>query len=79
VSFSTQHHSSRTIQEIFLRVGYTAAETDDFDPIRRLPVMNQDDELVGILSLGDLAVDTDNDRQSAEALEEISKPSRPDR
>lgn len=27
-----QHHSSRTIQELFLRMGYNAAETDDFDP-----------------------------------------------
>lgn len=27
-----QHHSSRTIQELFLRMGYTASETDDFDP-----------------------------------------------
>ncbi|MBX2997969.1 MAG: hypothetical protein KF893_05615 [Caldilineaceae bacterium] len=27
-----QHHSSRTIQELFLRLGYNAAETDDFDP-----------------------------------------------
>jgi hypothetical protein len=27
-----QHHSSRTIQELFLRAGYAAAETDDFDP-----------------------------------------------
>jgi hypothetical protein len=28
-----QHHSSRTIGELFLRIGYIAAETDDFDPI----------------------------------------------
>ncbi len=28
-----QHHSSRTIEELFSRVGYTARETDDFDPI----------------------------------------------
>lgn len=27
-----QHHSSRTIEELFARVGYTARETDDFDP-----------------------------------------------
>jgi CBS-domain-containing membrane protein len=47
--------------------------------IRRLPVVNQDNDLVGILSLGDLAVDTNNDRKSGETLEEISKPSRPER
>ena len=28
-----QHHSSRTIEELFDRVGYVARETDDFDPI----------------------------------------------
>ncbi|MEZ4859957.1 MAG: hypothetical protein R3C14_01550 [Caldilineaceae bacterium] len=27
-----QHHSSRTIEELFDRIGYTARETDDFDP-----------------------------------------------
>lgn len=28
-----QHHSSRTIEELFAFVGYEARETDDFDPI----------------------------------------------
>lgn len=28
-----QHHSSRTIEELFDRVGFEARETDDFDPI----------------------------------------------
>lgn len=28
-----QHHSSRTIEELFDRVGYEARETDDFDPL----------------------------------------------
>jgi hypothetical protein len=27
-----QHHSSRTIEELFDRIGYKARETDDFDP-----------------------------------------------
>ena len=45
--------------------------------IRRLPVLNRARELVGIVSLGDLAV-----RQSGHidgALREISSPSEPDR
>jgi CBS domain-containing protein len=45
--------------------------------IRRLPVLNQARELVGIVSLGDLAV-----RQNAHidgALRDISSPSEPDR
>lgn len=28
-----QHHSSRTIEELFDRIGFVARETDDFDPI----------------------------------------------
>ncbi|MYA78223.1 MAG: hypothetical protein F4Y17_11895 [Gemmatimonadetes bacterium] len=28
-----QHHSSRTIENLFGEVGYDARETDDFDPI----------------------------------------------
>ena len=28
-----QHHSSRTIENLFAEVGYDARETDDFDPI----------------------------------------------
>ena len=27
-----QHHSSRTVEELFRRIGYRASETDDFDP-----------------------------------------------
>ena len=27
-----QHHSSRTIEELFARIGYVASETPDFDP-----------------------------------------------
>lgn len=43
--------------------------------IRRLPVINRDKRLVGIVSLGDLAVDGPSGA-AAEALQEISKPSR---
>jgi CBS domain-containing protein len=43
--------------------------------VRRLPVLNQEHRLVGILSLGDVAVDEGNPRVSAETLKEISRPS----
>lgn len=47
--------------------------------IRRLPVLNRERELVGIVSLGDLAVHgEDRDRTNA-AFEEVSQPSRPHR
>lgn len=46
--------------------------------IRRLPVINQSKRLVGFVSLGDLATKADSDN-SADALEKVSTPSRPDR
>ncbi len=43
--------------------------------IRRLPVVNGD-ELVGIVALGDLAVNEKSDSQAKKALSEISEPTR---
>jgi CBS domain-containing protein len=43
--------------------------------VRRLPVLNRDRQLVGILALGDIAT-TGNDRLSGDALERISEPTR---
>lgn len=42
--------------------------------IRRLPILDRNHRLVGILSLGDLAVLGHNDRMAGEALEQISQP-----
>jgi CBS domain-containing protein len=47
--------------------------------VRRLAVLNDDNRLVGILSLGDLAVKAANDRLSGEALERVSEPAMPTR
>jgi CBS domain-containing protein len=46
--------------------------------IRRLVVLDRNKRLVGILSLGDIAEDTD-DELSAEVLERVSEPSEPAR
>jgi CBS domain-containing protein len=43
--------------------------------VRRLPVVNRDKRLVGIVALGDFAVDSSEMRPTAQALTEISKPS----
>ena len=42
--------------------------------IRRLPIVNRDKRLVGIVALGDFAVDSSDIKPAAEALAEISKP-----
>lgn len=44
--------------------------------VRRLPVVDQNCCLLGIVSLGDLAVDVGEEAMIAEALEEISAPTR---
>jgi CBS domain-containing protein len=43
--------------------------------VRRLPVLNAERRLVGILALGDVAADEVDVRVSSEALREISRPS----
>ena len=43
--------------------------------VRRLPVVNHDKRLVGIVALGDFAVDSSEIKPTAEALAKISEPS----
>ncbi|HXF62459.1 MAG TPA: CBS domain-containing protein [Caldilineaceae bacterium] len=47
--------------------------------IRRLPILNRDHQLVGIVSLGDLAVESGDEELSGEVLEEVSEPAKPKR
>ena len=47
--------------------------------IRRLVVLNRDKRLVGIVSLGDLAVDTGDEELAGATLEAISEPAEPRR
>jgi len=53
-----------------------AAEIMAREQIRRLPVVDGN-TLVGIVSIGDVAVDARKDSLTGEALEQISEPSRP--
>ena len=46
--------------------------------IRRLPVLNHENQMVGIVSLGDLAAKTDETTTMGEALGKISEPARPE-
>lgn len=43
--------------------------------IRRIPVINESKELVGIISMADVALETEDELEIAEALEEISSGS----
>jgi CBS domain-containing protein len=56
-----------------------AAKVMEDKQIRRLPIVNRDKMLVGIVSLGDLAVDGGKRKLAGGALTEISRPSKPER
>jgi CBS-domain-containing membrane protein len=43
--------------------------------VRRIPIVDQDRTLRGIISMADVALETNDDRELAEALEEISSGS----
>ncbi len=55
-----------------------AARLMEEHQIRRLPVLGRDKELVGIVSLGDIAITTGDDRLTGETLERISEPAKPE-
>jgi CBS domain-containing protein len=50
-----------------------AAELMGEHQIRRLPVVDEDERLVGILSIGDIAVKEGRDARTGETLENISE------
>jgi CBS domain-containing protein len=54
-----------------------AANLMEENQVRRLVVLNRDKRLVGIVSLGDLAVKNADDQLSGEALERVSQPAAP--
>jgi CBS domain-containing protein len=59
-----------------------AATVMEAHQIRRLPILNREKRLVGVLSLGDLAVRTEGTEDqdlSDEALKNISEPAEPNR
>ena len=47
--------------------------------IRRIPVMDKQNRLIGMVSLGDLATKTAADEEVQQTLEDISEPSEPNR
>ncbi|MGH7767265.1 MAG: CBS domain-containing protein [Candidatus Binatia bacterium] len=47
--------------------------------IRRLPIVDKEKRLVGVISLGDVAVRTGDPELAGEAVTEVSKPAKPRR
>ncbi|HEV8717865.1 MAG TPA: CBS domain-containing protein [Candidatus Binatia bacterium] len=56
-----------------------AAHLMEQHQIRRLPIVNHNKWLVGIVSLGDLAVGTGDQKLAGEVLEQVSEPATPHR
>ena len=56
-----------------------AANKMEQHQIRRLIVLNRDKRLVGIVSLGDVAVDTGDERLAGEVTEKVSESAEPKR
>lgn len=56
-----------------------AARMMEEKQVRRLVVLNRDKRMVGIVSLGDLVVETGNENLAGSALGGISEPNRPNR
>jgi CBS domain-containing protein len=56
-----------------------AAEVMKEHQVRRLPVLDQTGKLVGVVSLGDLALGTRDTASVGETLQEVSLPGRPNR
>ena len=54
-----------------------AAKKMEEKKVRRLPVLNREKRLVGIVSLGDLAVRTGKEKLAGEVLERVSEPGHP--
>ena len=54
-----------------------AAELMRDNQVRRLPVLDHDKRMVGIVALGDLAVENGSEQLAGHALEGISAPSSP--
>ena len=56
-----------------------AARIMELHQIRRLVVLDENQRLVGIVSLGDLAVQTSDEQLVGETLQQISEPAEADR
>jgi len=56
-----------------------AAQMMEMRQIRRVPVLTRDKRLVGIVSLGDLSVETQDQQLAGQTLGGVSEPGKPNR
>lgn len=80
------HREGHTVRDVMSsgRIA-TAREDDSVDrvmelmqehKVRRIPVVANDDQIVGMIAQADLALDTRDDRKVGRTVEEISEPGR---
>jgi CBS-domain-containing membrane protein len=71
------------VQEVMSRDLVTCREDDDVDTafqamanyqIRRIPVVNDRNEIIGIIAQADIATRVEEPKKTAEVVEEISQP-----
>jgi len=74
---------STTVQEVISRDLVTCHEYDDVDKafqamsnyqIRRIPVVNERNEIIGIIAQADIATRVEEPKKTAQVVEEISQP-----
>lgn len=73
----TEVREAMTADVVYCEIGddvRRAAGLMEAHQVRRLPVLDGDRKLVGVVSLGDLAVRLGNDELSGEVLEGVSEP-----
>ncbi len=81
----SRHPATTMVREVMSPGSFSVYEDQEVEEaislmeqhqIRRAPVMNRDDRLVGIISLGDIAVDA-SAFLSGEILKRVSQPAEP--
>ncbi len=56
-----------------------AASIMEQKQIRRIPVLDRNQQIIGIVSLGDLAVKARDEKLAGEVIQRVSEPARPQR
>jgi len=74
-----------TVSDAMTKSAFSVREDDSLDSVfslmsekqvRRVPVVNQKEEIVGIITQADLAIEGDSSRKLAKTVEQISETSR---